>query len=346
VFLTYHSNKIKTLKVTIRKSPARGFFVGVNNSMRYVDKQFNQIPCPYGIHFLDQYTDNKTATIMPIAEYCSDLTILRQVDVVILYEWSGIIQVPENLPSNCYVLYYDFKNKFANTFYYPQWLFFVADILDKFLDVTTTYPLACASRNFNNNRSGKIYNYQQLKNKTYFNDILITKYKSIEPFDMDTIPLSIVDDFINDYNTWPSMLDDGLDLISSMSVIDIPVYRNSLFHLVAETSIEHYQLSEKIFKTFLAGQIPIMCGPQNSVAHLRDLGFDMFDDIIDHNRYDSISDWKQRINTMHTCIDDIISLDHNSIKQLTLTRRLHNFNLLRSRDFHKTLLEPIAQQFS
>lgn len=61
---------------------------------------------------------------------------------------------------------------------------------------------------------------------------------------------------------------------------------NSLVSIVNETndfSNSNIQLSEKSFKVFAWHQIPIFSASPKQVETVRELGFDMFDDIIDHS---------------------------------------------------------------
>jgi hypothetical protein len=322
--------------------------------MIYYNKNLEVISCPYGISFLDNEIKllNKTAMVMSLAEYKNFSNLTNTVDLLFLYEWSGWLPIPQNLADNTFVFYYDFTQIDSldkNIFYYPHWLFYVANI-ESNNDITTDYLFSCACRNFNNGRPGKIYNYQLLKNKNYFNDIFFTKFKSIEPFEFHSLPevqdeefSLIINDFLEDYKNWQPMNYDELDLVRSMGTVDLDVYKKSLFHIVAETSIDQTLLSEKTFKVFLSGQIPIMCGPQNAIKHLRDLGFDVFDDIIDHS-YDSILHWKERILGMHTCLDSLAKLDHHILLEETYNRRIKNQQHLKSKELHKKLLDPIAKQ--
>jgi hypothetical protein len=65
----------------------------------------------------------------------------------------------------------------------------------------------------------------------------------------------------------------------------------SLLSIVNETNDflnSNVQLSEKSFKVFAWHQIPIFSASPKQVETVRGIGFDMFDDIIDHS-YDSAS---------------------------------------------------------
>jgi len=276
-------------------------------------------------------------------------------NAVILFDLHGWPVAPDNLeqaPVKTIVLSYDFTLYQKSTkcnFYYPNWLFFVQH-KPIGQHIVPSYPLSCAGRNFNNGRAGKIYNYQKLKQQKYFNRILFTcwkngdlEYFSIPTESQDPEFFQELEQFVSEYNTWPSVNDTNLSLINSMGALDIDIYTKSLFHLVAESRVIEPLLSEKTFKCLYVQQIPIFCAAAGTVSHLRDLGFDMFDDIVDHSKYDSITDWKQRIVAMHAVIDTVIDLDHDYILQCTQERRKHNFDLVNSCTIDKNIYDPIVK---
>jgi len=269
-------------------------------------------------------------------------------DIVLLCEFHSYPVIPEQLASNTFIFTFDYqlltkpKNKI---FYYCIYLFMWVNNQEDFQEISTTYLFSCANRNFNNYRPGKIYNYVKLQDKSYFNQILYTKFKLSEPFDMtvfdnnDQELMACAQKVEQEYNTW-ALAD---DLVSSLWTFDLDVYRLSLFHIVAETSVELSIVSEKTYKVFNAGQIPILCGPTGAIQHLRNLGFDVFDDIINHD-YDTIDDWKTRINHMHLALDSVAAMNHEKIKLETLQRRIYNKQRLRSLDLQKLILDPIINQ--
>ena len=68
------------------------------------------------------------------------------------------------------------------------------------------------------------------------------------------------------------------------------VYGSCAVNVVTETLYDDSPglFCEKTLLAMVAQQIPIMIGYRGIVQHLRDLGFDMFDDIVDHS-YDLLS---------------------------------------------------------
>jgi hypothetical protein len=185
----------------------------------------------------------------------------------------------------------------------------------------------------------------KLKEKSYYDQILISKFKLDSPFELyyekDTDFYSFAKQIEQEYYTWPTV---ETDLVAALWTFDLPVYQESLFHIVAETTVEELYLSEKTYKVFNAGQIPILCARKGAVQHLRDLGFDMFDDIIDHNYYDQVDDWQLRILQMHEVLDQLAVLDHEQIKFATYKRRLYNQQRLISTDLQKLIFTPIVTQ--
>jgi hypothetical protein len=74
------------------------------------------------------------------------------------------------------------------------------------------------------------------------------------------------------------------------------LYKNSFIEIVSETmfNLPHFGISEKFLHSVYGCNFPIMVAGQCAVKFLSELGFDMFDDIVDHS-YDSISDPLDRL---------------------------------------------------
>lgn len=77
-----------------------------------------------------------------------------------------------------------------------------------------------------------------------------------------------------------------------------PMYRNSFVEIVSESSFTapSFMITEKTAHSFFGCNFPIILGGCGIVRHLREIGFDMFDDIVDHS-YDSLSNPFDRIIT-------------------------------------------------
>ena len=77
-----------------------------------------------------------------------------------------------------------------------------------------------------------------------------------------------------------------------------PRYRNSFVEIVTESSYTapSFLLTEKTAHSFYACNFPILLSGAGAVQHLRNLGLDTFDDIVDHS-YDQILNPFDRITT-------------------------------------------------
>lgn len=123
---------------------------------------------------------------------------------------------------------------------------------------------------------------------------------------------------------------DGYNDQSNPMNLNRELYDSTLVNLVTETfynknafnSVSEMFITEKTYKPFVAYQLPIIIGPKGIVQKLRDIGFDMFDDIIDHS-YDQLDD-KQRV---FGAIDSLKVLMENNLTDLnsiTRKRRIKN----------------------
>jgi hypothetical protein len=75
-----------------------------------------------------------------------------------------------------------------------------------------------------------------------------------------------------------------------------PMYRQSFVELTVETTFEpaSFLLTDKTQNIFFACNFPILLSGRGAVQHLRHMGMDMFDDVIDHG-YDSMSNPMDRL---------------------------------------------------
>ena len=78
-------------------------------------------------------------------------------------------------------------------------------------------------------------------------------------------------------------------------------------------------ITEKSLKAFLYRQLPVFWAVPGTVQLLRDIGFDLYDDVIDHS-YDNIVNEEQRLQKVISTLDNLIS--NNDV--LNLRKRLWN----------------------
>jgi hypothetical protein len=138
---------------------------------------------------------------------------------------------------------------------------------------------------------------------------------------LDTVRLSFgsgatggLDQYCNVVGCDLPLLVDGVltDRVQEFDVAN-PVFHSCLFNIAAETSSQSEAnwrsvfLTEKTWKAIMQRQIPIWYGVPGLVEHVRELGFDTFDDILGGHQYDAIPDEPQR----HQSVYDLISQLNN-----------------------------------
>jgi hypothetical protein len=85
-------------------------------------------------------------------------------------------------------------------------------------------------------------------------------------------------------------------------------YNNSIIELVSETSYNEcsFNITEKTLHFIYGANLPIMISSPGTVDFLRNMGIDMFDDLINHS-YDTIEDPAARINAAIDLNIDILT---------------------------------------
>lgn len=108
---------------------------------------------------------------------------------------------------------------------------------------------------------------------------------------------------------------------------------NAIFNIVLESSFEKMAfedlpaywdrlfITEKTVKAFAYYQIPIFLATMHHVKKLRELGFDVFDDIVNHD-YDDEPNVEYRIQKIADEIERICNLDFEVLKKLNIQTRL------------------------
>jgi hypothetical protein len=137
----------------------------------------------------------------------------------------------------------------------------------------------------------------------------------------------------------PMLLDGIIPGNNREKIYDVEdLWYQSLFNIVVESSTQtdpdvwtSIFITEKTFKAFAMCQVPVWFAVPGLVQQVRALGFDMFDDIVDHS-YDSIQDQNLRIQTVIntvSALDQQYTIDHCQQLRFSLWHRLQaNYNLL------------------
>lgn len=121
-------------------------------------------------------------------------------------------------------------------------------------------------------------------------------------------------------------------------------YQDAWLHIVTESS--HHDgifLTEKTWKCIATAQLFVVVGGRNSVQHIRDLGFDTFDDIVPHEIYDGLVGYENRCDSLLNVLLGMQHLDWQNIYRVTEQRRLKNRDRLLNSSVCQQYISHIEQ---
>jgi hypothetical protein len=164
-----------------------------------------------------------------------------------------------------------------------------------------------------------------LRKKSYYDQCLVNFHSFVAGWgdeargDDEPVPSDIWNEWMAIKDTLPSFKP------NVWKDVRHPAYTDSYINVIAETTVvDQIYITEKTWKPIACGQLFLLVGNPNSIEHLRDMGVDTFDDIIDHKYYDRELDFKTRLGRMHEVLDDLVKQDLPKIYQQTRDRRLKN----------------------
>lgn len=210
---------------------------------------------------------------------------------------------------------------YPNLLFYPYWYY---DSIKNFKWITNSieksYNLSCLNAS---PRPHRIYNYFLLTQKKY-NNVLVTIHSH------NDVITKKDDDYLLDENLksqWqqlsPNLTPRSVTASTSdMNSYNHPAYLDSYINLITETTISsRLFITEKTWKPIAAGQLFLLIGSPNTIKFLRDQGVDTFDDIIDHDYYDTEPDFEVRIKKIYEVLDQLMISNLKQIYIDTKTRR-------------------------
>ena len=219
-------------------------------------------------------------------------------------------------------------------------------------DLRKKYKLSCLNGTL---RWHRVYNYFLLKSRADFDNYLCTLHVQPELDDPQEMQIrtDLSDEIVQQWELIKNQLPlrDQLGQENKIRAewdITHPAYTDSYINLVTETDMSNAFVTEKIWKPVASAQLFLIVGHQNAVAHLRSLGVDTFNDIVDHDYYDNEPDWQIRIQKIHKVLDKLLSQDIESIYKDTEQRRTSNskkfFNGEFGVNYQQDLIEKIGTQ--
>ena len=221
-----------------------------------------------------------------------------------------------------------FDNPKPNICYFPFWYLNQRYTYDPVAVIDQPRRYVVSSLN-KAGRYHRIENYIKLRAKPYFDQLFFSA-----PYEYDAEQIrrqthrsfyraDIMTEFDRIRPSLPQLPPQG-----DFHNIDSEAYTDSYINLVTETSIHEGTIfnSEKTWKPFMSGQFGLWLSNPGTVAFLRTIGLDVFDDLLDGHAYDSETNLNLRIDAMHATIDRVMSQDLGSVFESTLARREANID--------------------
>lgn len=246
-----------------------------------------------------------------------------------------------------------FYTNYDHVLFFPFWFLAAQEfprnnlVFGSELDINRKYQIATSPRNLKHRRH-RIYFYGKLLQTNFANQVRKNFFK-YDDFDFNYLKYSAGLSF-DEWQHFKTIYDSSpyFDASEQQAVVDtnFDIYLESYIHVVSETYIEYSFVSEKSFKTFLAGQIPIILGCPGVMEMLKDLGFDIFDDIIDHKFYDSESNFTQRVTNLLEVLQHVNTLKLDNIFASTVARRQKNFDVIFDNKFLSSCIDKLVKKLA
>ncbi len=207
--------------------------------------------------------------------------------------------------------------------FYPHWYYYcVKHFRYGQQHFPKRYLLSCINRNPKRHR---IYNYFLLKGKPYADKVLATLYQPTTGMPTRFDDFDLPDHIEQAWNATRASLPEWRLGNNATDNLMIDAFTNSYVHLVTEsTCVTNFFVTEKTWKPIASEQLFFVYGAPGMMQYLCSVGVDTFDDLIDHKYYDNEPDPIQRLQRLHTALDDFLSQDVEQIYVDTAERREKN----------------------
>jgi hypothetical protein len=212
-------------------------------------------------------------------------------------------------------------------FYYPHWYYVSKAYWEECypdniaVNKNRNYSVGCLNGGA---RPHRIANFLKLKKQPYWDKMCVSFHNDADSrsddfklFDDEIIEWEQIKPSLPKKNTIKSM-GKRADVNSAQLV-------NSYLHLVTETTVlPTIFISEKTWKPIATAVPFVVWGNPGTMAFLKRLGVDTYDNIIDHKYYDSEEDARSRLVKLHEVINDLVSQGVDKIYNQLSTRLIDN----------------------
>jgi len=248
--------------------------------------------------------------------------------------------------------YQYYKNKHPNIIYFPYYFFYIHHTpgLRKF-DIASTRPHKLLSLNLNP-WLHRTVNFLEMRKRTWFSECQHSFHWTYKFDNVDTTHIGeealagLKDNEKQELEklTFPILIDNNFRSTWYASNAN-DSHGSCYINYVTENSVSQNFITEKVWKPILSGQLFLILGPQLILKHLKDLGLDTFDDIIDSS-YDQETEFRIKIDMILGQLDRLMGSDLNRLWIQTYERRKRNCELLYDPQFQLMLAQDLISRVS
>jgi hypothetical protein len=241
-------------------------------------------------------------------------------------------------------------NKHPKIVHYPSYFFTTLNdrnlIKHNIVD-PRPYKISCLNRNPWLHKS---LNFVRMSQCPWFDQVQASfgvYYPDILSSPISADLLALITDSEAEYleSIYPMPLQLENDDVDKFESNACPTYQNCYIDYAPESRHDNTFISEKTWKPIFSGQFFFILGPAGIIAYLRDIGIDVFDDLIDH-AYDQETELSIKVNMI---LDSITKFLENDLDQLwidTLIRREKNLDLVYNPDFQQRMSADLFSRVS
>jgi hypothetical protein len=135
---------------------------------------------------------------------------------------------------------------------------------------------------------------------------------------------------------------DSTDLQIEIVELNNKAFGDSYINIFTESDYPKPFVTEKSVKPFLSGQFFAVFNNPAAYQHLKDLGFDLFEDYLPMPQYDN---FRQNIKELMESINNLIH-KIDTVWDATYERRLHNYQLSRSAELRDRLCYELSRRLN
>ena len=241
-------------------------------------------------------------------------------------------------------------NKHPKIVHYPSYFFIMLrdqNLVRPNIVNTRPYKISCLNRNPWLHKS---LNFIRMSQQPWFDQVQASfgvYYPGIlsSPINSDLLELITANEAEYLESIYPMPLKLENDDVIKFESNACPTYQQCYIDYAPESRHDNVFISEKTWKPIFSGQFFFILGSTGIVSYLRDIGVDVFDDLIDH-AYDQETDLSTKVTMLLGNITKFLENDLDKLWIDTVSRREKNLDLVYDPEFHRRMSADFLSRVS